>query len=149
MLCSTATRSLQASENAHKHTVAELQRTRSTLLSVRKEHAAEIKRGEKDTKLILDRWTNIADLQAKLGTASSSLAVKLTRVNTVAQSSVEGVLGRGKGLLEQAVEEAELGRKELGEENQKLKGILLSAVNELSATLHSARQTGEGDTIEV
>ena len=46
--CSAATKSLQSSENAHKHTTAELQRTRTTLHALRTTHNTEIKKLEKE-----------------------------------------------------------------------------------------------------
>ncbi len=50
-----ATKALQSCENAHKHTTAELQRTRSTLHALRATHQTEIKKIEKEKERMVER----------------------------------------------------------------------------------------------
>ncbi|KAJ7781898.1 Afadin and alpha-actinin-binding-domain-containing protein [Mycena maculata] len=131
-----ATRSLQASESAHKHTSAELQRVRTALQAVRATHQSELKKKEKEVERMQERWSKLADMQTKLSTASSGLRCANVKV-------VEGseVLGKGPGLVELALEQAEQARQQLSAENVRLRGLLLGAVNEAQTMLYQTRKS--------
>ncbi|TFK86472.1 hypothetical protein K466DRAFT_492758 [Polyporus arcularius HHB13444] len=140
---SAATKSLQSCENAHKHTTAELQRTRSTLHALRATHQTEIKKIEKEKERMVERWSKLSDAQLKIG----SLRAGLTCANLdVVEASDVQLRGKGQGFLDVALEQAETARKELFEQNRKLRDILLSAANELQSLLHALRSTGESDS---
>ncbi|KAJ7019801.1 Afadin and alpha-actinin-binding-domain-containing protein [Mycena alexandri] len=130
------TRLLQASESAHKHTSAELQRARTALQAVRATHQSELKKKEKEVERITERWGKLADMQAKLSTASSGLRCSNLQV-------VDGteVLGKGPGLAEVALEQAEEARRRLSQDNTHLRGLLLGAVNEAQAMLYQGRKS--------
>lgn len=53
--------------------------------------------------------------------------------------------GKGQSFLDVAFEQAEDARKELFEQNRKLRGLLLSAANELQSVLHATRTSGESE----
>ncbi|KAL1941270.1 hypothetical protein VTO73DRAFT_7482 [Trametes versicolor] len=139
-----ATKSLQSSENAHKHTTAELQRTRTTLIALRATHQTEIKKLEKEKERMVERWSKLSDNQLKAGTLPAGLTC--ANLHVVEASDVQ-LRGKGQGFLEVALEQAEAARKELFEQNRKLRGILLSAANELQHVLHAVR-AGEADSID-
>ena len=132
-------KSLQASEAAHKATSAELQRARSAMQSVRQTYTAELKRREKETEKMMDRWQKISDMQTKLGSTSSGIKFKTTLANPVVSSRDSDIIGRGPDLVEDALDEAQVARKELVEENTSLKNVVLSAANELSRICHTIR----------
>jgi hypothetical protein len=129
-----ALRNLQASETAHKQTSAELQRTRTTLQGVRATHVAELKKKEKDTERIIEKWQKLADSQAKLSVSPSGL-----RCQNVAVVDGSEILGRKcQGFLEIALEEAEQARTALEVETVHLRKLLLNTVNEVQSILHQA-----------
>ncbi|OCB87664.1 hypothetical protein A7U60_g5190 [Sanghuangporus baumii] len=130
-------KSLQTSEAAHKATTAELQRSRSTMQSVRQTYAAELKRREKETEKMMDRWQKISDAQTKLGSIGSGIKFKTILANPVVSSRDGEIVGKGPDALEDALDEAQAARKELIEENTSLKNVLLSAANEVSRICHS------------
>ncbi|TDL26610.1 hypothetical protein BD410DRAFT_783699 [Rickenella mellea] len=134
-------RALQASETAHKHTTAELQRTRGALQTVRQTHTAELKRREKEADRMMERWGKIADAQVRLGAVGSGITNKFRHANALVMNSGD-VAGKGNGLIEQALEDAEQARKMFGEENSMLKEVILRAANDLSAALHNATTAG-------
>ncbi|KAJ3876796.1 Afadin and alpha-actinin-binding-domain-containing protein [Lentinula edodes] len=125
----TTTKTLQATEAAHKHTNAELQRTRSALQTIRATHQAELKKKEKEIERAMERWHRISDAQAKLGATASGMRF-IGSVNTVVEPVVP-IVGRGKSYLEIALEEAEKAREQLSKDNLGLKKMLLKAVNEI------------------
>lgn len=53
--------------------------------------------------------------------------------------------GKGQSFLDVAFEQAEDARKELFEQNRKLRGLLLSAANELQSVLHATCTSGESE----
>ncbi|KAF8806893.1 hypothetical protein BYT27DRAFT_7338870 [Phlegmacium glaucopus] len=131
----TALKNLQASENAHKQTSAELQRTRTSLQGVRATHIAELKKKEKDTERMMEKWQKLADSQVKLSVAPSGM-----RCANVAVVDGSEILGpKYQGYLEIALEEAEQARASLGNETLHLRKLLLSTVNELQSVLHQAQ----------
>ncbi|KAI0352101.1 hypothetical protein OH77DRAFT_1460841 [Trametes cingulata] len=140
-----ATKALQASENAHKHTTAELQRTRTTLHALRATHQTEIKKLEKEKERMVERWSKLSDAQLRV--ASLPAGPTCANLEVVEASDVQ-LRGKGQGFLDVALEQAESARKELYEQNRKLRGLLLSAANELQSVLHAARTAGENEYIE-
>lgn len=107
---------------------------------MRQTHAAELKRKEKETEKLLERWQKISDAQTKLGTSASGLVFKQTHVNPLTDSrDSDGIGPRGSDLLEDALEEAQSARKELIEENTSLKNVVLSAANEINRMARSIR----------
>lgn len=139
---SAVTRTLQSTENAHKHTTAELQRTRTTLQAVRTAQQAEIKKLEKEKDRMADRWSKISDAQVKLGTVSSGM--RCANANVVEAPDIQ-MRGKGQGFLELALEQAEQARTDLFDQNRKLRGLILSAANELQNVLHAARTASSSD----
>ncbi|KAI9062566.1 hypothetical protein FKP32DRAFT_805484 [Trametes sanguinea] len=139
---SAATKSLQLSENAHKHTTAELQRTRTMLTALRATHQTEIKKLEKEKERMVERWSKLSDTQLKVGMLRSGLTC--ANLDIVEASDVQ-VRGKGQGFLDVALEHAEEARKELMEQNRKLRTLLLSAANELQSVLHVARSVGSSE----
>ncbi|KAM5541484.1 hypothetical protein V8D89_005038, partial [Ganoderma adspersum] len=139
---SAAAKSLQSSETGHKHTTAELQRTRTTLQSLRATHQTEIKKLEKEKERMVERWTKLSDSQLKVG----SLPAGLTCANlAVVEASDVQLRGKGQGFLDVALEQAESARKELLEQNRRLRGLLLNTVNGLQSVLYGARTAGDAD----
>ncbi|KAI0954591.1 hypothetical protein AcW1_006435 [Taiwanofungus camphoratus] len=129
-------RSLQSTETAHKHTVAELQRTRTSMQALRTAHQTEIKKIEKEKERMTEKWSKIADAQLKLGATTSGLRCANSEVVDAPDVQIRG---KGKGFLEVALEQAEQARKELFEQNARLRGLILSAANEMQSVLHNAR----------
>ncbi|KAI0794583.1 Afadin and alpha-actinin-binding-domain-containing protein [Fomes fomentarius] len=139
---SAAAKSLQACEKAHKHTTAEFQRTRTTLHELRATHQTEIKKLEKEKERVVERWSKLSDTQLKVG----NLRAGLTCANLdVVEASEVQLRGKGQSFLDVAFEQAEDVRKELFEQNRKLRGLLLSAANELQSVLHAVRTSGESE----
>ncbi|KAK7025119.1 Afadin and alpha-actinin-binding-domain-containing protein, partial [Favolaschia claudopus] len=130
----STTRLLQAAESAHKNTLGELQRARTSLQAVRATHQTELKKKEKEVEKIVERWGKLADMQGKLSTASSGLTCTNLKVVTGTE-----VIGRGPGLVEVALEQAEAARQRLSQENSRLRELLLCAVNEAQSMLFLAR----------
>ncbi|KAI0364368.1 hypothetical protein BV20DRAFT_974567 [Pilatotrama ljubarskyi] len=140
-----ATKALQACENAHKHTTAELQRTRSTLHALRATHQTEIKKLEKEKERMVERWSKLSDAQLRV----ANLPAGLTCANhDVVEAPDVQLRGKGQGFLDVALEQAESARKELYEQNRKMRGLLLSAANELQSVLHATRTAGETEYVE-
>ncbi|KAF9466164.1 Afadin and alpha-actinin-binding-domain-containing protein [Collybia nuda] len=129
----SATRTLQTTESAHKHTMTELQRTRTVLLGVKATHQSELKKKEKDIERMAEKWTKVADAQAKLMSIPSGM--RCANVMVVDGSEM---YGKGQGYLEVALEEAEKSRKHLTEENFTLRKLVLTAFNEIQAMPHQA-----------
>ncbi|KAF8075153.1 Afadin and alpha-actinin-binding-domain-containing protein [Lyophyllum atratum] len=129
-----ATRALQSSEAAHKQTTAELQRTRTTLQGVRASHQSEIKKKEKDVERMSEKWSKLADAQAKLMAVPSGMRCANAAVVTGSE-----LIGKTKNFLEIALEEAEKARSQLAEENFVLRKLVLTAVNEVQSILYQAR----------
>ncbi|OSX64473.1 hypothetical protein POSPLADRAFT_1137091 [Postia placenta MAD-698-R-SB12] len=130
------TRSLQSAEAAHKHTTGELQRTRTTLQALRTAHQAELKKLEKEKDRMVDRWSKLADVQSKLCNASSGM--RCANAAVIDAPDVQ-LRGKGQGFLDLALEQAEQARKELYDQNRKLRGLILSAANEMQGVLHATR----------
>lgn len=93
---------------------------------------------------MVERWSKLSDNQLKAGTLPAGLTC--ANLHIVEASDVQ-LRGKGQGFLEVALEQAETARKELFEQNRKLRGILLSAANELQHVLHTVR-TGEAVSVD-
>ncbi|KZT25324.1 hypothetical protein NEOLEDRAFT_1156280 [Neolentinus lepideus HHB14362 ss-1] len=130
-----ANRALQSSEAAHRSTTAELQRTRTSLQTVRATYQAEVKKKEKELERTVEKWMKLSDSQLKLGAVPSSMIIRCANGNVTGT----GIVGKGKGFLEVALEQAEKAAKELREENSKLRIMVLGAVNEMQSVLHLAK----------
>ncbi|KIK52336.1 hypothetical protein GYMLUDRAFT_88727 [Collybiopsis luxurians FD-317 M1] len=135
---STVTKTLQATESAHKHTSAELARTRGALQAVRATHQMELKKKEKDIEKMVEKWNKLSDSQAKLGAVGSGLRFSGSAANA-SVSEAAGMVGRGKTLMEAALEEAERGREQLARDNLALRVLLLKAVNEIRNAIFEMR----------
>lgn len=137
-------RKRQSAETAHKHTTAELQRTRGLLQALRTAHQNEIKKKEKDMEKFVEKWQRLADAQAKLMNTPSGMYCANSAV-------VEGteIIGKGQGFLEIALEQAERARSELSTENLELKRLVLTAVNETQTVLSDAKRILVGKSDEL
>ncbi|KAJ4470472.1 Afadin and alpha-actinin-binding-domain-containing protein [Lentinula aciculospora] len=136
---SATTKTLQATEAAHKHANVELQRTRSALQTIRATHQAELKKKEREVERTMDRWNKISDVQAKLGATASGLRF-VGSVNAAIEPATQ-ILGKGKNYLEVALEEAEKAREQLGKDNLGLRKMLLKAINEVQTVAFGLSQT--------
>jgi hypothetical protein len=121
--------------------MAELQRTRTTLLGIKATHQSEIKKKEKDIERMAEKWSKITEAQTKLMTIPSGM-----RCANVAVVDGSEIIGKGQGFLEVALEEAEKSQKYLTEENGALRNQVLTAVNEVQSILHQVgRQKTENE----
>ncbi|KAG1857327.1 Afadin and alpha-actinin-binding-domain-containing protein [Suillus subalutaceus] len=132
----TASKTLAASESAHKQTSAELQRTRSSLIALRATHSAEIKKKEKEVERVIEKWSKLSDTQTKLSTLSSGLTFRCGNADVVSGSET---LGKGKGYLEIALEQAESARASLADETLVLQRLVVNVANRLQSVLHELR----------
>lgn len=139
---SATTRSLQSTESAHKHTTAELQRTRTLLQAIRATHQSELKKKEKEVERMVEKWSKIADVQAKLSATASGM-----RCANLAVVEGSEMLGKGQGFLELALDEAENARGHLLEENVRLKTLLLDAVNGVQAVIHESLNSDTDEAV--
>ncbi|CAK5267563.1 unnamed protein product [Mycena citricolor] len=135
-----STRTFQALETTQKQTSGELQRMRTALQAVRSAHQAELKKKDKDVERMAERWNKLADIQSKV--AGSSSGLRCSNLIVVENGSVSE-RGRGSGVVETALQQSEETRRILGEENAKLRGLLLGAVNQAQTMLHQARVSEE------
>lgn len=131
------------SDIALKTSNAELQKTRSSMQSLRQTHNAELKRRERETEKILDRWQKISDTQTKVNTTSTGLRFKTTFAHPSTSSRDSETSGKRLSIVEDALDEAETARRALIEENMCLKNIVLSAANELARLVHVTRARTE------
>ena len=108
---------------------------RTTLQGLRAANVAELKKKDKDTDRIMEKWQKLVDSQAKLSVLPSGMRCANAAV-------VEGseILGRKcQGYLEIALEEAEQARASLGVETVHLRKLILSTANELQSILHQVQ----------
>ena len=137
----TSVRTLQAVENAHKQTAADLQRTKTLLQGVRATFQIEIKKKEKEIERVLDKWQKIADSQSKLSATQSGMRCANVAV-------VDGAhVGKGLGFLDVALEQSEQARTHLGDENLMLRKLILKTVNELQSLQFKARNMLPCDSV--
>ncbi|KAG2137743.1 Afadin and alpha-actinin-binding-domain-containing protein [Suillus cothurnatus] len=132
----TASKTLAASESAHKQTSAELQRTRSSLIALRATHSAEIKKKEKEVERVIEKWSKLSDMQTKLSTSSAGLTFRCGNADVVSGSET---LGKGKGYLEIALEQAESARASLADETLVLQRLVVNVANRLQSVMHELR----------
>ncbi|KZP17556.1 hypothetical protein FIBSPDRAFT_830338 [Athelia psychrophila] len=130
----SAQRALQSTETAHKHTTAELQRTRTLLQSLRLTHQSELKRRDLAIDRMTEKWSKVCDTQLRLGSGSGSGMVLPVHANVKVVDGSE-VLGKGAGYLEIALDQAERGRADLAEDNAVLRSLVVDAVNGVRGVL--------------
>ncbi|KAH9963075.1 hypothetical protein BGW80DRAFT_1352401 [Lactifluus volemus] len=66
----------QQAKGAHKQTMADLQRARSSLQALRATHVAELKNRDKDIEAIRECWSKLADLQLKIAKFPSGISTQ-------------------------------------------------------------------------
>ncbi|KAI0259428.1 Afadin and alpha-actinin-binding-domain-containing protein [Gloeopeniophorella convolvens] len=130
----SATRAQQQAETAHKHTMADLQRARSSLQALRATHVAELKKRDNEMEGMRERWSKLSDSQLKIGSLPSSMTIH--PANALALDG--GMLGTSKGLTEAALEEAEKACAQLRGENGELKSLIVDTTNAVRKVLHKA-----------
>lgn len=118
--------------SAHKQTLSELQRTRTSLQYLRSTTQNELKRKDREVERVLDRWNKVSDAQIKLVGAHSGL-----RCANLAAGG--GEYGKGKGLMEDTLEQAEEARKELIRENEGFRSVILSIANALQGMVYNVK----------
>ncbi|KAH8091643.1 Afadin and alpha-actinin-binding-domain-containing protein [Cristinia sonorae] len=141
----SANLALQNSESAHKRTTAELQRLRTTVQGLRAQHATELKKVEKEKERVMERWSKLADSQAKHGSSPSGLTI--ANLSVVEASDVQ-LRGKGQGFLEIALEQAEKSRNDLADETRTLRGLVHSTANELQRIVYTARKLSSSEPVE-
>lgn len=93
---------------------------------------------------MVERWSKLSDSQLRVNGLQSGLSC--ANLHVVEASDVQ-LYGKGTGFLDVALEQAETARSELFEQNRRLKGLLLSTVNELQSVLHAARSASQPDVV--
>jgi hypothetical protein len=123
--------------------MGDLQRARTALQALRATHVAEIKKREKETEAMRERWSKLADAQLRISSLPSGIVFLGSPAN--APVLVEGNVSAGGGskkgavgVVEGALEEAENARAVLSEENLELKGLVVDAANAVRKILHKA-----------
>lgn len=104
--------------------------------ALRTAHQAEVKRLEKEKERMAERWSKLSDAQVKLGAAPAG--VRCANALVVDAADVQ-LRGKGQGFLEVALEQAEEARKDLFDQNRRLRGLILSTANEMQRVVHGAR----------
>ncbi|KAH8991706.1 Afadin and alpha-actinin-binding-domain-containing protein [Lactarius akahatsu] len=136
---SIAARAQQQAEAAHKQTTTDLQRARSSLQALRATHVAELKKRDKEIEAMRERWSKLSDSQLKIGTLPSGMTVvRPANARVLALEDSMLTAERGKGLVENALEEAESACTRLREENAELKGLVVDSANAVRRILHKA-----------
>ncbi|KAK0214915.1 Afadin and alpha-actinin-binding-domain-containing protein [Armillaria fumosa] len=130
------TKNLQSTEQSHRQTMAELQRSRTALQAVRATHQAELKKKEKEYEKMAEKWNKISDMQAKVMAAPSGFTCSNLRV---VNGGSDELIGRGPGVLEVALQEAEKARSQLTTQCSVLKTVVLNAVNELQRLIYDMK----------
>lgn len=83
---------------------------------------------------MFEKWSKLADAQAKLMATPSGMQCANVSVVTGAE-----IIGKSNGILEGALEEAEKARGRLLDENEYLRKLTLTAINQVQSVLHQAR----------
>ena len=141
-----ANRAQAQAEAAHKQTTGDLQRARTALQALRATHIAEIKKREKEVEALRERWSKLADAQLRVAGLPSGMV--LSRPAAAANASVvlsDGAGAGKRGVVEEALDEAEKARALLGEENGELKGLVVDAANAVRKILHKAVSSDPDD----
>lgn len=123
----------KARDMAHRKTSQDLQKANTALQSVRAIHASELKKKDMQIERTLEKWSKLADMQLKAG---SGLAIRGDTPSGGLQVSDE------QGLWEVALDEAEKARTQLAEDGIHLRGLILTAVNEVQSATSLARNLG-------
>lgn len=144
-----ANRAQAQAEAAHKQTTGDLQRARTALQALRATHVAEIKKREKEVEALRERWSKLADAQLRVaglpsGMVLSRPAAAAANASVVLSDGAGAGAGR-RGVVEEALEEAEKARALLGEENGELKGLVVDAANAVRKILHKAASSDPDD----
>jgi hypothetical protein len=106
------------------------------LIALRATHSAELKKREKDIERIMEKWSKISDIQTKLSTSPSGLTFRCGNADVGNGSET---LGKGKGYLEIALDQAESARASLTDETITLQRLVVSVANRLQSVLHELR----------
>ncbi|KAG7445122.1 uncharacterized protein BT62DRAFT_970370 [Guyanagaster necrorhizus] len=130
------TKNLQSTEQSHRQTMAELQRARTALQAVRATHQAELKKKEKEFERMAEKWNKISDAQAKVMVAPGGLTCSNLRV---VNGGNDELIGRGPGVLEVALQEAEKARSQLATECSGLKTVIVNSVNGLQRLIYDMK----------
>ncbi|KAH9968434.1 hypothetical protein BGW80DRAFT_1338520, partial [Lactifluus volemus] len=145
-----ANRAQQQAEGAHKQTMADLQRARSSLQALRATHVAELKKRDKDIEAMRERWSKLADSQLKIANLPSGMSIQ--PANALALGAEDGkavfLPAPGKGLAESALEEAEKTCKLLRDENGELRALVVDTTNAVNKILHKT-VSADPDDLEV
>lgn len=145
--CTSAiSRNLQSVESAHKHTTAELQRTRNLMQSLRSTHNTEIKKLEKEKERVIEKWSRLSDSQIKA--AANASGMRCANLEVVESPELQ-LRGKGQNFLEVALDQAEQARKDLFEQHRKLRGLIVNTANELQRVAHSIRDEAAENQEEV
>jgi hypothetical protein len=90
---------------------------------------------------MVDKWAKLADAHKPNNSNPPSTSGGIALRSCANARIVDGteVLGKGQGYLEIALEEAAKTRRELAEENGRLRRWAVTAVNDVQAVLHLAR----------
>lgn len=112
--------------------------------ALRTAHQAEVKRIEKEKERMADRWNKLADAQVKL--SATPAGVRCANAVVVDAADVQ-LRGKGQGFLEVALEQAEAARKDLSDQNRRLRGLILSTANEMQRVVHGARVAESAEDI--
>lgn len=118
---------------------------RTALQGLRAQHAADIKKIEKEKERVMERWSKLAENQTKLGATPSGLTFANSQV--VEASNVQ-LRGKGEGFLEIALEQAERSRSDLADETRNLRGVVLSTANELQRIMYTAKKLSTSDAVD-
>ncbi|KAF8645051.1 hypothetical protein AX16_008109, partial [Volvariella volvacea WC 439] len=138
-----ADRALQDAVNAHKQSIFELQRTRNNIQGIRAAYQNELRKRDRETDRLLEKWSKISDGQSKLGSAPSGMQC----VNSMVTDGATA-LGGGQGYLDVALEQSEDARNRLAEENARLRTLVVKAVNGISRLEHhAANHDTNGDVV--
>ena len=143
-----ANRAQAQAEAAHKQTTGDLQRARTALQALRATHIAEIKKREKEVEALRERWSKLADAQLRVAGLPSGMVLSRPAAAAAANASVvlsDGAGAGKRGVVEEALEEAEKARALLGEENGELKGLVVDAANAVRKILHKAVSSDPDD----
>lgn len=91
-----------------------------------------------------EKWSKLADAQSKLTMIPSGMRC----VNVGVVDGLE-MIGKGQGFLEVALEEAEKARVHLTDENENLRELVLTTVNEIQSLLHQVGRPAKNNEEEV
>jgi hypothetical protein len=115
--------------------VSELQRTRTSLQYLRSTTQNEMKRKDKEVERVLDRWNKVSDAQIKLAGVECGLRC--------ANHAVGGeAYPKGKGLMEEALDQAEVARRKLMNENEGFRSVILGTANALQGMVYNVKGLG-------